>query len=77
MRVILSFLDSEGIEVRGVNKVSALSAILSHSEEFEPVERKGWLLKSRTPDAETSGAASTDEAMASSIDSLTGETWPD
>ncbi|MBL8658425.1 MAG: hypothetical protein JNM75_01580 [Rhodospirillales bacterium] len=71
-RLILSFLDGEGIEVRGTNKISALSAILSHAEEFETVGRQGWILKSRTPDAGTSGAASTDEVRASSNESQMG-----
>jgi hypothetical protein len=68
-RDILSSLEGAGIQVHGKNPVATLSALLSHAEEFEPVGRKGWLLKSRTPDADTSGTASTDEARSSSIES--------
>lgn len=58
-RDLVAFLQGEGIEVSGKNPVATLSALLSHANEFEPVGRKGWLLTSKTPDAATSGAAST------------------
>lgn len=56
-RELLAFLDSKGIAIGGKNPIATLSALLSHAEEFEPVGRKGWLLISRMPDVEASGAA--------------------
>lgn len=76
-RDLLQFLDSEGIDVGGKNPVATLSALLSHASEFEVVGRQGWILKSERPEAQTSGLALADEAAASSIESLTGETRPD
>jgi hypothetical protein len=58
-RDIIACLAANGIEIGGKNPIATLSALLSHAEEFEPVGRKGWLLISRTPDADTPGAAST------------------
>lgn len=68
-RELVTFLDGEGIKVGGKNPVATLSALLSHAEEFVPVGRSGWILKSRTPDAGTSGAASTGGATTPPIES--------
>lgn len=76
-RDLLQFLESEGINVGGKNPIATLSALLSHASEFEAVGRQGWLLKSEWPEAPTSGLALTDEAPASFIESLAGETQPD
>lgn len=57
-RDLVSLLQSEGVGIAGKNPVATLSALLSHADEFEPVGRKGWLLKSRTLDVATSSAAS-------------------
>jgi hypothetical protein len=58
-RDLLAFIESEGIQLGGQNSVATLSAMLSRATEFEPVGKSGWRLKSRTPDADTSGAALT------------------
>jgi len=68
-REILSFLASKGIEITGNNPVTSLSALLSRAQEFEPVGRKGWLLKSRSPDVQASGAAHTSGAATPLIES--------
>jgi hypothetical protein len=58
-RELLAFIESEGIQIGGKNSIATLSAILSRAIAFESVGKSGWRLKSRTPDADTSGAAST------------------
>lgn len=68
-RVLLAFLQNQGVKVGGKNPIGTLSALLSHAEEFKPVGRIGWLLKSRTPDAGTSGVASAGGAPTPPIES--------
>ena len=45
-RVLLDSLKALGIEVGGANKLLALSALLSRSEDFEASRKVGWSLKS-------------------------------
>lgn len=69
-RELVAHLEGRGIEIAGKSKVASLSALLSHSGEFEPIGRQGWIMrKSDAPDVAPSDAAPNDEGGASSTES--------
>lgn len=43
-RAIVQELERRGIEIRGQDKISAVSALLSRSDAFKNVDRQGWML---------------------------------
>jgi hypothetical protein len=62
-RNILGFVEAEGIQVAGNQPVSTLSALLSHSEEFESHGRAGWTLKRDIKNAEGSDVAAPEPSI--------------
>ena len=62
-RDILVFVLAEGIEVVGSQPVSTLSALLSHSEEFESHGRAGWTLMRDIRNAEGPDVAPSEPSM--------------
>jgi len=43
-REIVEELEKRGVEIRGKDKISAISALLSRSDTFQNIGRQGWLL---------------------------------
>jgi hypothetical protein len=69
-RDLVAHLEGKGIEIAGKSKVASLSALLSHSGEFEPIGRQGWVIrKGETSDVVASDAAPNDEVAPSSLES--------
>lgn len=48
-RVVLEKLEFRGVEVRGANKINALSALLARSTKIKGHGRSGWTLYGRAP----------------------------
>lgn len=69
-RDLVAHLEGKGIEIAGKSKVASLSALLSHSAEFEPIGRQGWIIKEgETSDVVAPDVAPNDEAKPSSFES--------
>ncbi|MDZ3837803.1 MAG: hypothetical protein U0S49_10570 [Rhodospirillales bacterium] len=69
-RDLVAHLEGKSIEIAGKSKVASLSALLSHSGEFEPIGRQGWVIrKGETSDVVASDAAPNDEVTPSSLES--------
>lgn len=71
-RELVDHIEFRGVEIRGENKVNALSALLARSSQIKGHGRSGWTLAGETA-AETA-KETTDAAVRNEIEALNGET---
>lgn len=54
-RRLVELIEARGVEVRGVDKVNALSALLARSMDLKSIGRRGWTLDADNNDQEEHG----------------------